>query len=151
MEPSQRIKSPTGSFKSRLGEKILSEQEKFESDMLDIKLAVKQTQELIERSWKPKLNQDNIKSEDPDRTKFNPIRAVVEEETPRTDEGAKIEAKMGELIKEKEQEIVELIIQRQSMEENLLQTRRQLDGSLAENSKIKAQLAQLAQANADQE
>jgi hypothetical protein len=118
--------------------KEMTEQEKFESDMLDLKLAIKQTEELIELSKKKKLNQDNIDSQDPDRTSFNPIKRRYKEASPRSDviEGEEIQTKWSQLIEEKEQEINELLIVRHAQEENINRLTQQFEGGQREITKL---------------
>lgn len=131
----------------------MTEQEKFESDMLDLKLAIQQTEELIELSKVKKINQDGVGSPDPDRTRFNPIKERFKEASPRADviEGEQIQTKWSLLIEEKEQEINELLIVRHAQQENINRLTQQFEGSQREIVKLQDQVAKMERANVEQE
>ena len=128
-------------------------QEKFESEMLDLKLAIKQTEELIASSKQSKFCQSGAYKEPAvDLKKFNPFNGEYQPpEEPPVDENEAVLAKMTSLLKEKDIELAQLVIQRQALEENIVKINRQLDGSQVEIERLKQELGANKQSAVDKE
>jgi len=78
--------------------------------MLDLKMAIKQTEELIAKSKQPKFTADSVYHDTSEKKGKNPFNR---EQTPELDDGPSLVSKMGDLVKEKDLLVAELTIERQ--------------------------------------
>ena len=121
--------------------------------MLDLKLAIKQTEELIAASKQSKFCQSGTYKEPVvDSKQFNPFNGGYQppKEEP-VDENEAIVAKMHSLLQEKGLDLAQLVIQRQALEENIVKINRQLDGSQVEIERLRQELGVSKQAAVDKD
>ena len=134
--------------KKRRNKKKVDILDEFESDLLNVKQSIKETEELIKESKKNTFSQNEVKAGAPVKKRSYGKKEEEEVEDPKVEE-ERLVAKMNDLVKEKDQNILELTVERQRQDGVIEHLQAQVVGLEQEIEENSANIVAHVQVNRD--